>query len=94
MNQLIELREARLRHSLGEVRGEAVVENYPTHTGFSLKLMKKESSESAYVVRSQRDRRMPKRYATLEAVRKELDGLGIRRFVVDLQKQPASRLDR
>ena len=92
--KLIELKEAKLRFSLGEIRGGAKVENYPTNNGYCLRLLDSSGTSAPYTVRSQRDRRMPKHYATLEAVTNELRNIGIHEFTVDLTKKPEPRIDR
>ena len=91
---LIELKEAKLRYSLGEIRGGAKVEHYPTQKGYCLRLMCSEHTHSEYTIRSQRDRRMPKHYATMEAVINELKNIGIEHFNVDLTKKPEPRIER
>ncbi|AMO58187.1 hypothetical protein GZ77_20875 [Endozoicomonas montiporae] len=92
--KLIELKEAKLRFSLGEIRGGAKVEHYPTQKGFCLHLLDSEQTHTPYTVRSQRDRRMPKHYSTLEAVTNELKNIGIETFTVDLTKKPEPRIER
>ena len=92
--KFIELKEAKLRFSLGEIRGGAKVENYPTQKGYCLRLLDSEQTHTPYTIRSQRDRRMPKHYATLEAVTNELKNIGIHTFTVDLTKKPEPRIER
>ena len=92
--KFIELKEAKLRFSLGEIRGGAKVENYPTQKGYCLRLLDSEQTHAPYTIRSQRDRRMPKHYATLEAVSNELKNIGIDSFTVDLSKKPEPRIER
>ena len=92
--KLIELKEAKLRFTLGEIRGGAKVEHYPTQKGYCLQLLDSSETSAPYTVRSQRDRRMPKHYASLEAVTNELKNIGIEVFTVDLTKKPEPRIDR
>lgn len=92
--KFIELKEAKLRFNLGEIRGGAKIEPYPTQKGYCLRLLDSEQTHTPYTIRSQRDRRMPKHYATLEAASNELNNIGIKTFTVDLNKQPEPRIKR